>query len=155
MIHTLSNRKNIRLHPSVYESTGLYFITICIQNRACMLGLIKNDELIPSTIGEAVTSIIIEYSHHYPGLDIQQYVVMPNHVHLLIFRSPDEGLHTISLSRFISRIKSTATLKCGKAIWQRGFYDHVIRSEDERLCIMEYIQNNPRKWELDKEFVNQ
>ncbi len=155
MHYTIPNRKNIRLHPFAYENTGLYFITLCTQNRKCLFGSIGDDKLIPSSIGTTVISIIDEYRHHYPGIEIQQYVVMPNHIHFLIFRNPGNESHAISLSRFISHMKSFITLQCGKSFWQRGFYDHVVRTEQDKLEIMEYIQNNPRKWAMDKEFIEE
>jgi len=100
----------------------------------------------------------IVFLHHYmdityPGIRIQQFVIMPNHIHFLIYRQQINTNPQISLHEFINQLKGQASKKCGISLWQRGYYDHIIRTEDDMRMVMEYIQNNPRKWTLDREYV--
>ena len=152
MSNLLPKRKNHHLPISVYNYTGLFFITICTCNKSPLFGQIVNDKLFPSPYGLITIQVIEKYKTYYMGLDIRQYVVMPNHVHLLIFQQ-QTGNNSISLHDFIRRLKGQASKGCGISLWQRGYYDHVIRTENDMYMVMEYIQNNPRKWILDKEYI--
>ena len=146
------SRKTIRLKQSIYDENGLYFITICIRNRQCLLGFIENDILHPTEMGNVVIEEIHALENSRPGMTISQFVVMPNHVHLLIARERTARGKIPALERFIGMLKANVSKRCGESVWQRGYYDHIVRTENDLEKIREYIQNNPRKWELDQEY---
>lgn len=83
-MNLLPTRKNIRLAAFNYEKNGMFFITICTKNKKCILGTIKHDHLIPSEIGQDLLEVLREASSKETATEIIQYVVMPNHVHLLV-----------------------------------------------------------------------
>ena len=85
-------------------------------------------------------------------MDVIRYSVMPNHVHLLLQLSTGEDNPTISW--VINQLKGIVTKRAGKRIWQKGFYDQVVRTEAEFLAIGEYIEYNPAKWKTDDYYVN-
>ena len=158
----IHNRKITRLKDYDYSKPGAYFITICTQNRKCLLwenvGAITN-RLHPSLsdTGKIVEQCILNISKHYPMISVDHYVVMPNHVHLLLRIDTDpEGRLIIAptISTVVRLMKRAATRQIGGPIWQRGFHDHIIRGEQDYLKIWEYIENNPVKW-LEDCFYNE
>jgi len=146
------SRKSIRLGQSVYLANGLYFITLCTRDKRCLFGFIENDCLHPTLLGLQVQQQIDRMQNTYPGMTIEQSVVMPNHVHLLIARENGTGEKIPTLGRFLSHLKERVSKQCGESIWQRGYYDHIVRTPADLARIREYIANNPRKWELDCEY---
>ena len=149
--HTLHpSRKNIRLSPMVYQLSGLTFLTVCTLDREPLFGCIEQGALHPTEIGNQVAAHLDWFANRYTGMEILQWVVMPNHIHLLVLRNQDRA--TISLAGFINQFKGCTTRVCGRKIWQRGYYDHLVRTPGDGVRIMEYIGNNPRKWELDQYF---
>ena len=77
--------------------------------------------------------------------------IMPNHVHLIVAIQENKNHSDMSLSQFINLLKGCMSRKYGSSLWQRGFYEHVVRNEADLFRIMEYIENNPLQWELDGE----
>ena len=159
--------KSIRLPDWDYSSEGLYFLTICTRNRECILGDVVNDKIKLSKIGEIVEKCWNEIPKHFINVVLDEFVVMPNHVHGIIeITNCRDGvtpslhkppLHRPTLgqiigyfkyqtTRIINRIRNTPYVP----IWQSRFYEHVIRNEIELNSIREYIINNPLKWELDR-----
>lgn len=145
-------RKPIRLDQSVYHGNGMYFITICTRDKQCLFGFIDRDHLHPTPLGHQVQQQIDRLQHSHPGMTIEQSVVMPNHVHLLVARENRTAGPIPTLARFIGQLKERVSKQCGESIWQRGYYDHIVRTEADLTRIREYITNNPRKWELDCEY---
>ena len=161
-------RKATRLPEYDYNTAGAYFVTICTKNRRCILSKIVGAihesplvELMP--YGRIVDAIIVSLPDRY-GIKIKKYVIMPNHIHLLIsieaeflngaiLESPLQKHST--LSKAIGYLKMNASKEIHKQgyndqIWQRGFYDHIVRNDDDYNAIWQYIDENPIKWELDK-----
>ena len=90
--------------------------------------------------------------HHYPSISVDHYVVMPNHIHLLLQINTDENgrpMVTPTISIVVQQMKGYVTKQLGRPIWQKLFHDHVIRNENDYRIIWEYIENNPVQWELD------
>ncbi|MBE5732764.1 MAG: hypothetical protein E7353_07015 [Clostridiales bacterium] len=155
----LKQRKNIRLRYFDYNSAGAYFVTFCTHNQdnilASFVGAIhESPEMILTDYGIIVDNIIKNLQ--YQNVSIPYYTVMPNHVHLVIIVNDNVVKNTRSIvSNVIGFIKMNASKQAHKIdeninVWQRGFYDHVIRDENDYISIVEYIQNNPLKWVLDK-----
>ncbi|MBI1820712.1 MAG: transposase [Nitrospirae bacterium] len=179
----IHKRHSLRLKGFDYAQTGAYFITICTQNRECLFGKVVNDQRHLNDAGEMILTSWNELPRHYPGVDVDQFVVMPNHVHGIIIltvgagpracpelhikkRQPEEispALSLLSLSDIIQRFKSLTTthylqgvIQTGwppfhKKLWQRNYYEHVIRNEESLNRIRQYIHDNPLNWNIDEE----
>ncbi|MBE7035561.1 MAG: hypothetical protein E7402_05575 [Ruminococcaceae bacterium] len=154
----LPKRKPTRLKGYDYGAPGAYFITICTQDRKELLSkIIVGDDayIVPqnnlSKIGLICDKYINNITNKYEDVTVDKYVIMPNHIHLLIFlhgtmkaSSPTKNIETI-----IRSFKTMVTKEMGNSIWQRSYHDHIIRGEKEYRKIWEYIDTNPIKWESD------
>ena len=160
-------RKTLRIKNYDYSQAGKYFITICTENRLEILSRIDINErrgrscACPKielyNYGKIIDEEIQKINKKYENIEIEKYVIMPNHIHLIIeIRAGTRPAPTINY--LIMEIKSITTnryikeikRKFQKRIWQRNYYEHIIRNEKEYLKIYEYIDNNPLKWEEDK-----
>lgn len=152
-------RKRNRLTEYDYAAPNAYFITVCTQNRRNFFwdtvgATIGRPEEIPYTIyGKIVKQHIGEIPRHYPAVSVDKYVIMPNHIHLLLQINTDEdgrAMPAPTISTLINQLKGAVTKKAGFPVWQKGFYDHVIRGEQDYREIWEYIAGNPFRWQEDK-----
>ena len=160
------NRKSIRLPHYDYSQPGYYFITICTQNMRHYFGEIVGATLCgrPNAPDAMIETWFHEAENKFPGVRIEPYVVMPNHVHFIvqISQPTTAGDHIGSpLRKIVSWFKTMTTneyirgVKVGLyepfvgRLWQRNYYEHVIRNERDYLEIGEYILDNPTKWDLD------
>ena len=105
-------------------------------------------------IGKIVEECILSLSLHNNGIRLDKYVIMPNHIHLLLRFVPAEGGQSRPpLQKVMQSLKSVTTRKCWEfgisKLWQRSFYDHVIRNETDYLKIWQYIEENPLRWSED------
>ena len=154
----LPKRKPTRLKGYDYSTPGAYFITICTKDRKELLSkIIVGDDahIVPqnnlSKIGLICERYINNINIKYENVTVDKYVIMPNHIHLIIFlhgtmkaSSPTKNIETI-----IRSFKTMVTKEIGNSIWQRSYHDHIIRGEKDYQKIWEYIDTNPIKWELD------
>ena len=169
MEEKLARRKNIRLKNYDYSESGAYFVTICTKEKRKILSNIvgaihespeMNVEL--TQYGEIIDKYI-KISKIRFDIEINQYVIMPNHIHLIIEIIPnnirairESPLRSRSVvSQVVGFIKANSSKEIHKInpnieIWQRGFYDHVIRDKCDYEEISKYIYENPLKWELDE-----
>lgn len=154
----LPKRKPNRLPQFDYSTPGAYFITICTKNRECVFwdsvgaSIARPQELRLSAYGKIVKRAIQSIPVHYPAVTVDCYVVMPNHVHLLLQINTDSygrPMAAPTISTVIQQFKGIVTKQIGHPVWQKLFHDHVIRGEKDYLKIWEYIDNNPLQWELD------
>ena len=104
------------------------------------------------SLGRLVEEAILAIPAHYPTVEVVRYSVMPNHVHLLLRLSTEGNNPTVSW--VINQLKGIVTKRSGKQIWQKGFYDQVIRSESDFRSVGEYIEYNPAKWKTDDYYVS-
>ena len=157
-----------------YSTVGVYFITICVKDRIEMLWDVgtriarpQNAAYALSSYGKAVDAAIQNIPERYPMVSVDRYVIMPNHVHLLLAihagedgrvmgaQTTDTGetcgraMRAPTVSNVINQMKGSVTKKIGFSCWQKSFHDHIIRNEEEYLMIWEYIENNPLNWEND------
>ena len=161
-------RKKLRLPNYDYSRAGLYFLTLCTNKKAPLFGEVcvgggaldaPNVEL--SSCGAVVERWLADCKGNYKNLAILKYVIMPNHVHLIVeLRGGPSGAPAPTQSRaneripaFVSGMKRMTDRRCGTALWQRGYYDHVIRNDAEFLRVWTYIDTNPAKWAEDEYFV--
>ena len=164
------SRKHPRLKTYDYSSQGIYFITFCTYQREWILSnIVGRGALTPplvelTDIGKIAAEVIERTSVVYPGISIDNYVIMPNHVHLLIRISPvDGGVRaprptengSVSITEVIKAMKSITTRKIGTKIWQTSFYDHVIRNDEDYQTRFRYIEENPAKWQQDKYYYQE
>lgn len=151
-----------RLTEYDYSTPNAYFITICTDKRKKLFWkeswkTIDCPEDVPLTsIGTIVRQSIENIPIHYPMISVDHYVIMPNHVHLLLqLHSDSNGRSMIAptISTVVRLMKGTASKQAGFSIWQKGFHDHVIRNEDDYQDIWNYIEGNPGKWTEDTLFM--
>jgi REP element-mobilizing transposase RayT len=152
-------RKRIRLEDYDYSQNGAYFITLCVKDRHELLGKIHVGEhiVLPqlSKIGKIVETSIKNIGAVYRSIKVDKYVIMPNHVHMILCIKTDSGSTMCSptISRIIKHCKEYVTKECGYSIWQRAYHDHIIRSEADYRRIWQYIDENPERWEEDIYFA--
>jgi len=156
----LPKRKPNRLLEYDYSTPNAYFITICTHNKKNLFwtnvgAIIDRPKNVPLTShGKMVQSSIEDIPKHYPSISVDHYVIMPNHVHLLLqINTDDDGRSMIAptISTAVRLMKGAVSKQAGFAVWQKGFYDHVIRNQQDYDEIWQYIENNPRKWAIQKQ----
>jgi putative transposase len=168
-------RKPIRLKGYNYSMAGGYFITVCTSRREYLFGEIINQEIKLSRPGEIVEEWWRKLKDKFPDVELDGYAIMPNHVHGIVILSEKEekgvgAIHELPLPnnrfqrrrmllpRIIGYFKMNSAKEINRlrdvrttSLWQRNYYEHVVRNENELHRIRGYIQNNPLKWELDRE----
>ena len=154
----LPKRKRLRLPEYDYSQNGAYFVTICAADRRHVFwrpvgaDSIRPDALPLSSLGHMVGESIQDIPFHYPQVVLENWVVMPNHVHLLL-RIENDGrilsAPTKSLSTMIGQMKRAVSKAAGYPVWQKGFFEHVVRNDRDYLDIWTYIDTNPAKWAED------
>ena len=159
-------RKPNRLKDYDYSTDGAYFITLCTQNRRALLSNIVGDGLsdVPHRVhllshGKIADRYIRQMSDFYNNLTVEHYVIMPNHIHMLIRVEGNGSSRTPTptnsvIAKFVGTLKRFCNRELGEQIWQRSYYDHVIRDETDYLRIAEYIQKNPARWREDRFYTD-
>ncbi len=152
-------RKQIRLENYDYSTPGGYFITICTKNRSNYFwnnvgaSIARPREIPLNKNGKIVDSAIKNIEIIYQNITIDKYIIMPNHIHILLqIHSNNDGRPMVAptIERVIRQMKGYVTKKIGQSIWQSRFYDHIIRGEQDYKEIWQYIDTNPQKWEQDE-----
>ena len=161
----LPKRKNTRLKYYDYTNYGYYFITICTKNQSCCFGKITSDKMQLSNYGKIAYNEMIDLKNHYHNIKIDKFVIMPNHIHSIIIvgselEQSDVTTNSIvtagaasgapTVGNVVRGYKSGVSRKCGFPIWQRGYYEHIIRNEKDYQETYRYIEVNPAKWCDDK-----
>lgn len=176
----MHHRRSIRLKHYDYSQTGFYFITLCVQNKESLFGEIIENKMTLNAAGEMIEKEWLTLQKRFTHIDSHEYVVMPNHLHAIIevgaaqmiplhanngqpegFPSIDENAKN-TLSDIIGAFKSITTVEYIRGIktsswqnfegklWQRNYWEHIIRNEQSFNDIAQYIVNNPQNWEIDK-----
>ncbi len=170
------HRRSIRLKNYDYSQAGAYYITICVYNREHLFGDIIDSELQPNEYGKIAENEWIKTFQLRKNIEMDEFIIMPNHLHGIIIISNESdstgtARRTPTIERFskptantiptiIRNYKSAVTKQInelrntpGTILWQRNYYEHVIRDESDLNRIREYIINNPRNWENDENFI--
>ncbi len=162
-------RKHPRLKEFDYSSPGAYFITICTKDRQNLLSqIIVGDGVLDvpqnelTDVGKIVNQEILNIESHYKNIRIDKYVIMPNHIHMIIEILETERINPFPTKQYdipniVGKFKAGVTRIVGNAfmhsvkesIWQSSFYDHIIRDANDYQKIWEYIDSNVIKWEED------
>ena len=147
-------RKINRISEFDYGVNGAYFVTICTQNRRKILSQIVGDGFpVPKTIGLLAEEYIKQIPQKYSGVYVDKYVIMPDHIHMLLRIDCGTGNPSPTLGNIVGWYKYQVTKTYNKRVsmngvrlFQRSYYDHVVRNQQDYNEIWEYIENNPRKW---------
>jgi len=180
------DRRSLRLPEYDYSGPGAYFLTLCLQDRECLFGDVVNADMYLNRLGRIAWEEWVRSAELRPGIALDVFVVMPNHLHgIVLFNpTPDDkakvagypdpvvGAHSCaplqchaplqrprrSLGSFVAGFKSTVTKRVnqvrgtpGRPLWQRNYFEHIIRTERALVPIREYILSNPQHWTLDIE----
>lgn len=180
----INRRRTIRVQGYDYTQAGAYFITICTRDRECLLGKVVNGEVQLNDTGRLVESVWLQTATVRSDIDLDAFVVMPNHFHAIFFIHESPGVpgatHRVaptknysssadkpcrpagprpkSVGAIIGQFKSIVTKRINLtqqhldgSVWQRNYYEHVIRDEKSLNRIREYIATNAPRWDLDRE----
>ena len=173
------HRRSIRIKGYDYTRPGAYFVTICTHNRAFLFGEVTNGKMHLNAFGHIVESCWHDLPNHYPNLLLDAFTVMPNHVHGIVIitdvgvgaglkPAPTNAIYTNTQSNrpterhglpevvrafktFSSRRINAMRGTPRTPVWQRNYYEHVVRNEEALKRIREYIATNPLRWEFDRE----
>lgn len=173
----LPQRRSIRILGFNYSQSGVYYVTICTQQKACLFGEVVNGGMRLNDLGRIVQKCWLEIPSHFTHSRMMDSIVMPNHLHGLIvlrhinpnsgtaccaptdqreaFGSPVCGSIATIVRSFKSAVTKTArgTVDFGSLhLWQRGYYEHVIRNEHDLQDVVDYVRSNPLNWGKDPEF---
>ena len=182
MIHepVQRHRRSLRLNGYDYAQAGAYFITLCTQKRACLFGQIADGAMRLNDAGEFAARMWNEMPDRLSGLDVDAFVVMPNHIHSILVLSDnaatvgaplvgarDEdraatraaptigdivgGFKSSFTVEYIRGVRTGRFPQFYRRIWQRNYYEHIIRDEPELTHVRRYIDENPLRWEFDQE----
>ena len=155
-----------------YSQNGAYFVTICTQNKQYLFGEVKDEKMILSEAGEMIEKWWMEIRNKFKNIEMDEFVIMPNHFHgIVVMVGADlsvcpnmssehigSPLHkivqwfkTMTTNEYIRNVSINRWKPFPRRLWQRNYYEHVIRNEDKLKKIRQYIQFNPLKWHLDRE----
>lgn len=171
----IHHRRSIRLYGYDYSQPGAYFITLCTHNRECLFGNIMDGKMVLNDVGKIAHQCWLEIPIHYPNVQLDEFIIMPNHIHGILIINDDVvqnivGVQNIEplqnkfqkiIPRSIGSIIRGYKIGVTKwfrqntdiyMIWQRNYYEHIIRNEIELNKIRKYILNNPINWELDEHY---
>ncbi len=180
----IHHRRSIRLQQFDYSLEGAYFVTICVHARECLFGAVENGQVVLNDIGNIVKPAWDELPERFPRIRLGEYVVMPNHFHGIIVNenvgAPLAGALPMmnadpstragarpapTLGDIVGTFKSITTVKyiewqrsvygCSRPrLWQRNYWEHVVRNDADLDRVRKYIINNPVEWEADEENPN-
>lgn len=165
------HRRSIRLQNYDYSQHGAYFVTICTQNRACLFGQICNGKMNLNKAGQMIEQWYIELENKFQDIKCGDFICMPNHVHFIIVNvgidprcvcTEDhqtfkgnalskvvQWFKTMTTNSYIHGVKNENWTPFYKRLWQRNYYEHIIRHDADLERIQQYIQNNPMRWQQD------
>ncbi len=163
-------RKHPRLGNYDYSSAGAYFVTICTQNRSCVLSRIVGRGLAPAetsaieytTFGKIADKQLLLLEDRYPCLAVDQYVIMPNHIHIIMILNGDTAGASPrpTIMDIVCAYKSLTTKECknkgfGGKLFQTSFHEHIIRGREDYEKIVKYIYENPIRWYYDELYAEE
>ncbi|MDH7464446.1 hypothetical protein QEG73_24330 [Chitinophagaceae bacterium 26-R-25] len=160
------HRRSIRLQGYDYSQAGLYFITLCCHEKNHLFGKIENNQMLLNEAGAIAYDEWFKTPEVRPNVALAEFVVMPNHIHGIIIIKHSESVTQSAINRFngtshtigaiVRGYKSVVTQKINSTyehpitVWQRNYYEHIIRTEESYHNIANYIINNPANWQNDR-----
>ena len=158
-METFPNRKQIRIKNYDYSTPGAYFITVCTANREKIFwngvgaDSIRPEKLPLSSSGKIAEQAVLQIASHYENIVVDKYCIMPDHIHLILRIESNISGRIISaptISTVVGSMKRWVSKQIGKPIWQKSFYEHGIRNQQDYDEIWTYIDNNPLKYALNR-----
>ena len=150
----IHHRRSIRLQGYDYAQSGAYFVTICTFQRQHLFGEVNNGKMQLNVTGQIVSAIWQKIPQHFPNVEVDQFILMPDHLHGIIDISA-QVKKFYSLATIIQNFKSISTRKINKitqnsgvSIWQRNYHERIIRNDQELHCLHEYILTNPENYKI-------
>jgi len=144
------NRHSIRLTNYDYSKNGLYYITICALGKQILFGEINDGEMKLNEFGNIAQNQLNILTENYKDIIIENFIIMPNHIHFILIKNDDK----VKLGNIIAYYKYETSKKINELnkeefikVWQRNYFERIIRNEQELNNIIEYIYNNPINWE--------
>ncbi len=152
-------RKKIRIDGYDYATAGAYFITVCTANRENLFwdtvkipcdpvgaDIIRPLKIPLSKIGALAEEAISQIAEHYENISVDNYCIMPDHIHLLLRIESIKGGVTVEISTVVGSLKRWVSRQVGRPIWQKSYFDHVIRGQRDYDGTWQYIEENPLKY---------
>ena len=171
------HRQSIRLRNYDYSQAGLYFITMCVHQRLSLFGEVVAGKMILNEAGRVVQDVWHDLPSHYTNVELDSFVVMPNHIHGIVrFNGIVGAIHesplqsplqqspisrrNMGLSKLVGRLKMVSAKRInqlrntqGVPVWQRNYHEHIIRHENAYMKIADYIHTNPLRWQEDRYYT--
>ncbi|MEK7452094.1 MAG: transposase [Patescibacteria group bacterium] len=165
----MNNRQSIRLKGYDYSQEGVYHITICAEHKKCLFGDVINGEMKLNDMGKMIEQQWMDLPNRFSNIELDTYVIMPNHIHGIIIVNPIREragtrpaptianivgtFKSFSMNEYIRNVKHANWPSFDQKIWQRNFYEQIIRNIASLYQIREYILQNPQNWKTDKLFI--
>ena len=168
----IKNRQSIRLKNYDYSKSGLYFVTVCTQNRECLFGDVIDEKMILNEFGKIIDNVFKLLLNRHEQIKLDVYQIMPNHINMVIqivgagfMPARDERATTrvaptlgdiigafksLTTHEYILNVKNNGWKPFDIRLWQRNYYEHIIRSKTDLDKIREYIRTNPQMWDRDR-----
>lgn len=170
-----TERKQLRLAGYDYKKAGLYYVTLCTYGRLCLFGKISNEKMLLNDAGRMLHETWTNLPKHFTNVYLDSFIIMPNHLHAIVILSESlsrlrkfvtaqrpsptncslssiiKSFKTYTTRQYIENIRQHGWPAFKKKLWQRSFYEHIIRNDTNLLNIQQYIADNPLKWDLDRE----
>jgi len=170
--YEFQSRKRLRLKNYDYSTHGYYFVTLCTENRDCLFGDIVNKIMVLNPAGNMIQSVWEGLSNLYPSVKVDSLIIMANHIHAVLVienhlkannktgsfnLSSNLSLPTLmrniksyTTTLYIKGVKTENWLAFQNRLWQRSYHEHIIRNDRNLERIRQYIEDNPLKWDLDR-----
>jgi putative transposase len=154
------HRRSIRLKGFDYSRSAVYFVTICVQNRECLFGTLSQYKMLLNDVGQMVAAEWLALPTRFPSVILDEFVIMPNHFHGIVYISPDStdrptlgkiigAFKSIVTDRYVTGVKTQGWIPFDKRLWQRNYYEHIVRDDSALQKIQQYIRDKPLTWETD------
>lgn len=161
---SLPNRKLPRLRGYNYSTPGAYFLTICTHEKRCLFGRISSNpenaetNVLLSPIGKIANDCLADLPSHYSNISVDHWVIMPNHIHILIQIREERRPHSLrcDIPNIVGKYKASVTRRAQKELlfheklWQSSYFDHIVRNQEDYSRIWNYISGNPSRWLEDR-----
>jgi REP element-mobilizing transposase RayT len=154
------SRKSLRIKYYDYSQPGGYFITICAQNKYCFFGDINQSEMVLNAAGQMAQEEWDNLCLRFPNITLDASIIMPNHMHAVIIMEENDkkvslgsiiqAYKSITTNNYIHGVRNKGWLPFNKRLWQRNYFEHIIRNDQDLEMIREYIMTNPQKWDKDR-----
>jgi putative transposase len=173
---TIHHRHSIRLQGYDYSLEGAYYVTVCTRNRRCLFGNIIGKEMKLNDAGEMIRSVWLDLPGRFPSISLDEFIIMPNHIHAVFVILPTgiqkeeslghlcgppngilpgtvgriiQAFKSITTDEYINGVKRQGWVPFKRKLWQRNYWDHIIRDEEDYIRVCEYIHANPPCWQND------